>query len=271
MQEEKYPAGEFSTGDNADLVIGARVGERIVSALKDRSLTQLYLSKAFGVSPNNVSRYLSGRRPMPLWFVMGSAGLLGLNGNWLIYGEGPPGRRDVDWSLVAYEDLQAEAARQRLEFEKGLRKLQKAMEAASGTGAASPPAPEFHAPPAAEEAPFEVRELLEPAFREVGAETIRTEKGWRKSHVPVVDRLAAGKGREPIEAGQYPPGWAHTFIKFANPGEDRIAVRVAGPSMEPDYEMGDLVICDPAEAAQSGDVAVVLWTEIGRASCRDRV
>lgn len=78
----------------------------------------------------------------------------------------------------------------------------------------------------------------------------------RVYHVPVVGRIAAGA---PIEAITDPNEAVELGDDFA--GEDAYALRVQGTSMIEDLIAdGDLVVVQPAETANNGDVVVALLT-----------
>ncbi len=78
----------------------------------------------------------------------------------------------------------------------------------------------------------------------------------RVYHVPVVGRIAAGA---PIEAISDPNEAVELGDDFA--GEDAYALRVQGTSMIEDLIAdGDLVVVQPAETANNGDVVVALLT-----------
>jgi SOS-response transcriptional repressor LexA len=85
-----------------------------VQALGD-ACTRSDLAKAAGTSPANVSRYLSGARPMPLSFLLAAARHLHLNGHWLLFGEGPMRGGEIDWTSVTDLDLEIQKARLEIE------------------------------------------------------------------------------------------------------------------------------------------------------------
>lgn len=95
-------------------------------------------------------------------------------------------------------------------------------------------------------------------YRTVGPESVPTASDWWKHYVPILGRIAAGKGLDTVEASEYPPAWAGEFVAHDGAPQSAVAVRVKGDSMLPDYADGDMVIVDPAQTAEPGQVCCVV-------------
>ncbi len=124
---------------------------------------------------------------------------------------------------------------------------------------AAPPAP-----PAA--VPQPAYRTGRPGYRTVPPEGVPTDASWHEHYVPVIGRIAAGEGVGPkdlAEATEYPPAWAGEFLVYDGAPASSVAVRVSGDSMEPTYHDGDMVIVDPRQPADSGEVCCVLLDREG--------
>jgi SOS-response transcriptional repressor LexA len=221
------------------------VGSRIKSALGD-AFTQTDLAKAAHTSTANVSRYLAGSIPIPLELIMAAARLMNLNGHWLLTGEGPMRAGEVDWSLIPYDVLQTEAARQRLAFEGDVRAFQERMRPLAGR---TVPLPEF-----VKKAPG----IRRPA-RAGLVEADQLPDDWRGRFVPLLGRIAAGEwGIDTLEAEQSPPGWAAWFVPWEDAPPGGFAVQVEGDSMEPQYRHGDVALVDGGRPVRQGISCVVV-------------
>lgn len=83
------------------------------------------------------------------------------------------------------------------------------------------------------------------------------DAGSRPYAVPIIGRIAAGR---PIDAVQADPEQIEIPSSMARPGN--FALRVAGTSMIDDLiDDGDIVIVEPRETAQNGDIVVALMTD----------
>jgi phage repressor protein C with HTH and peptisase S24 domain len=98
-------------------------------------------------------------------------------------------------------------------------------------------------------------------FLEVSEPDLPAEQDWRPFYVPIIDNIAAGAGTDTLQAEQFPPGWAESFVAFPDAPEGAFAVRVRGDSMAPRYHDGDLIIVDPARQGRSGEPAVVVYQD----------
>jgi phage repressor protein C with HTH and peptisase S24 domain len=96
---------------------------------------------------------------------------------------------------------------------------------------------------------------------EISAEELPAERDWRPAYVPVIDNIAAGAGSDTVQAEDFPPGWAESFVAYPNAPEGAFAVRVSGDSMAPTYADGDMIVVNPHQQASPGEVAVVLYQE----------
>lgn len=76
---------------------------------------------------------------------------------------------------------------------------------------------------------------------------------WPLAELPVLGRVPAGPGREPLEA---PEGRAG--VPAAVAGGAEYLLRVAGDSMAPTLLDGDLVAIRPAATAEPGEIVVAL-------------
>lgn len=84
------------------------IRKRIDEALGDKRRSDL--ARLTGESTANVSRWMRDREPSLVW-VCNVAKALGLNGHWLLFGEGPRKAGEADWSLISFDDLSAEYQR----------------------------------------------------------------------------------------------------------------------------------------------------------------
>lgn len=101
----------------------------------------------------------------------------------------------------------------------------------------------------------QVAELVEPGFEIVDVEQL--PKQWIGRYVPIIGRVAAGHGIDTTEAESHPAGIAWRYLAFDNAPEKSFALRVAGQSMTPDYNDGDIVIVDPTVQVVGGICAVI--------------
>ena len=109
-----------------------------------------------------------------------------------------------------------------------------------------------------DEPKYRVAKTIEPGFKIVDAEQLPPE--WRGNYVPLIGRIAAGKGVDTVEAESYPAGLAAHYVEMADSPRDGFAVSVEGDSMEPDFQHGDLVVSDGHTRGRSGRVCIVLET-----------
>ncbi len=79
----------------------------------------------------------------------------------------------------------------------------------------------------------------------------------RMQMIPVVSKVAAGDPAG-FTDGEYPPGLAEEFVPAPADLDDAnaFALRIQGDSMSPRFRDGDIVICSPQRAAESGDAVV---------------
>ena len=82
-------------------------------------------------------------------------------------------------------------------------------------------------------------------------------KQWAGKFLPIIGRLAAGKGFDTSEAEAYPAGAAYLYLKYSGAPKNAFALNVEGQSMSRRFRHGDMVIVDPDQPADSG-VCVVL-------------
>jgi SOS-response transcriptional repressor LexA len=105
----------------------------------------------------------------------------------------------------------------------------------------------------------------EPGLKVVDAEEVPAKNSG--NYVPLIGRLAAGRGIDTIEAESYPVGIASRYLRYAGAPKGAFAVQVKGDSMSPDYMQGDIVIVDPRSYGKSGEVCAI----IEKTLCGDRV
>lgn len=96
---------------------------------------------------------------------------------------------------------------------------------------------------------------------EISAEELPADRDWRPAYVPVIDNIAAGAGSDTVQAEDFPPGWAESFVAYPDAPEGAFAVRVSGDSMAPTYADGDMIVVNPHQQVSPGEVAVVLYQE----------
>ena len=82
-------------------------------------------------------------------------------------------------------------------------------------------------------------------------------KQWAGKFLPIIGRLAAGKGFDTSEAEAYPAGVAYLYLRYLGAPKNAFALNVEGQSMARRFRHGDMVIVDPDQPADSG-VCVVL-------------
>lgn len=73
--------------------------------------------------------------------------------------------------------------------------------------------------------------------------------------VPIISWVAASKFC--MSADPYVVGGAEETVNVVGVGERCFALRVDGPSMEPEFRAGSLIVVDPERGAKSGDFVVV--------------
>jgi phage repressor protein C with HTH and peptisase S24 domain/DNA-binding XRE family transcriptional regulator len=100
-----------------------------------------------------------------------------------------------------------------------------------------------------------------PGFVEVSEPDVPPGQDWTPFFVPVIDNIAAGAGSDTLQAEQFPPGWAESFVAYRDAPPGAFAVRVSGDSMAPIYQDGDMIIVDPARQASTGESAVVVYQD----------
>lgn len=77
----------------------------------------------------------------------------------------------------------------------------------------------------------------------------------RKRLVPLISFVQAGHWATAVD--NFHPGDAEEWIACAsNVGPRAFALKVSGPSMEPEFRNGDVIVVDPDIEAQSGDYVV---------------
>ena len=165
----------------------------------------------------------------------------------------------VEWLLLGRGPTEAAAGRNAEEVSRGLLAeelagaLDRAVERFRGEAASVGPSLHEHAG----------RILAacrhRPGFQLVGPESLPPD--WDRHYVPVINRVAAGAGFDLAESESGPPGWANEYVACADPPAAAIAVRVVGESMAPRFASGDILIVDPAVAAQPGRPAVVIYND----------
>jgi len=204
------------------------------------------LSRLTGESQTNIGRYFKGREPS-LSFVAAFCLKLNVSPTWLILGRGPMRMDDADLSAVSDETILAEAhARQTRLLDQVKRAVRQIADA------------EASAPIAAR--PSKAGRRL--GYAEIPAHDVPTDHEWQDRYVPIIDAVAAGNGLASVGgADDFPPGWAESFVEFAGAPAGSFAVRVAGRSMTPQFQDGDLAIVDPARPAVSGRPAVVVFQD----------
>lgn len=82
-------------------------------------------------------------------------------------------------------------------------------------------------------------------------------KQWAGQFLPIIGKLAAGRGFDTSEAEAYPAGAAYLYLKYSGAPKNAFALNVEGQSMSTRFQHGDMVIVDPDQPADSG-VCVVL-------------
>ena len=223
---------------------------------------QVWFCEMTGDLPQNVSRYMNTVTPS-VDFLAALAKNANISLDWLVLGRGKMEFGEIDLSGVPYDVLQIEASRQRLQLEQNLMRLQKefpsgetlTMEAFAQRGVK---AGLFKASP-------ETKALLaEPIV--IDAESVPAD--WRGHYVPIIGKIAAGKGFDTLEAESYPAGIAATYLKAEGVPMSAVAVQIAGDSMEPEYHHGQIVIVDCKRRATRGVCCVLERMETGERMAR---
>ncbi len=163
-------------------------------------------------------------------------------------GWGQPATHDEADLLAAFRNL--------LDIDKGriLERVQfAAAEAARAQG--TPLLDQAARPRRPKPSSHKVMALYEPGFEAIDRE--QRPVRWRRSHIPVVGRVAAGEGADTTEAEQFEPGEADSYLVYKNAPVGAFAVRVIGDSMEPRFRSGDMVVVDPNRPTHSGICCVV--------------
>jgi SOS-response transcriptional repressor LexA len=106
-----------------------------------------------------------------------------------------------------------------------------------------------------------VARVVTAGYREVPGEEVPPD--WRGRFVPILGRLAAGEGIDVVEAEQFPPGAADSFVEYRGAPARAFAVRVVGDSMLPGHQSGDLVVVAPDCPVQMGLACVLYETDEG--------
>lgn len=84
---------------------------------------------------------------------------------------------------------------------------------------------------------------------------------WIGQYLPIIGRLAAGKGFDTSEAEAYPAGVACRYLRYQGAPPNAFVLAVEGQSMAPQFSHGDMVIVDPDQPVKGG--ACVILTDDG--------
>lgn len=218
------------------------------------------LAAGLGIPPATLSRYITGYSLIPLDMFARICLALGVSPAWLLLGRGPERIDAVDLSAVPDDQVAEEwLARQKRLFDQ-VRRAVAMVEPA-------PPASPKRSPGCEARPPKN-------GFVEVPSHDVPSSADWQDRYVPIIDAVAAGNDLGSIGAADdYPPGWAESFVEYADAPHGSFAVRVAGRSMEPAFRDGDLVIIDPSKRPIGGRPAVVVFEDaaVGRRKGRIKV
>ena len=110
--------------------------------------------------------------------------------------------------------------------------------------------------PAGESPLYQIAEFIEPGFSIYDADQL--PERWVGEFVPIINRIAAGKGIDTAEAEQYPAGLAARYLKYTGAPDNAFALEVQGDSMIPQLYHGDMVIVDPSRQARPGTICAVI-------------
>lgn len=245
----KKPEKPSESGDFGKVRLTQRLRQATGLTLKE------FLEKIPGMKEGTLRTYAEGRHSPPLGELLKIAKAADVTLDWLILGRGPMRPRDAKArSLSGDEVLKLVEHMCRDQTQVTLRTVRALLHGEVDGGAESAVPPEERADAGTA---FEVARLFEPGFREVAAEEIPKDTDWRAKFVPIIGRLAAGKGVETLEAEAHPPGIADSYVAYESVPRGAFAVRVHGDSMAPDYQSGDVVIVDPSRPATEGVCCVI--------------
>lgn len=80
---------------------------------------------------------------------------------------------------------------------------------------------------------------------------------WIGQYLPIIGRLAAGKGFDTSEAEAYPAGVACRYLRYQGAPPNAFVLAIEGQSMAPQFRHGDMVIVDPDQPV-TGGLCVIL-------------
>lgn len=202
------------------------IRERLRQAMG--SMRPADLSRLTGVGESNISRYLKDRE-WSIEFLTSVCRVLEVNANWLLFGDGPMKLGTVDLSLMSFQAITAE-----LLSRLGQMRSELDVVTSNYVAQVKPPGPQI--------------QIVDPE---------ELPQRWVGRYVPIIGRLAAGKGVDTVEAESYPVGLASRFLRYEYAGSKMFACEIDGDSMQPDFQHGDIVIVDGAAPVTSGICAVI--------------
>jgi SOS-response transcriptional repressor LexA len=218
------------------------IRKRLLAAMGEMRAASL--ARKTGIADSTISRYLKDL-DFSLHFTIAVCKAMNISSEWLLFGTGPMQRGAVDLEALSDEQVFEEFQKRMGGIVRKLGRIETAMETA------------VHKT-------YKVARVIEPGFDLVDVEQLPAD--WPGHYVPIIGRIAAGKGFDTVEAESRPAGLAISYLK-AESSKSSFAVRVEGDSMEPKFHSGDLVIVDGNRRAKGG-VCVVLQKSNGQRVAR---
>ncbi len=91
---------------------------------------------------------------------------------------------------------------------------------------------------------------------------------WIGQYLPIIGRLAAGRGFDTSEAEAYPAGVASRYLRYHGAPPNAFVLAVEGQSMAPRFRHGDMVIVDPDQSVTGGLCVILTDDGTGQRTAR---
>lgn len=91
---------------------------------------------------------------------------------------------------------------------------------------------------------------------------------WIGHYLPIIGRLAAGRGFDTSEAEAYPAGVACRYLRYRGAPTNAFVLAVEGQSMAPRFRHGDMVIVDPDQSVTGGLCVILTDDRTGQRTAR---